>query len=286
MSAAVQQAQETPEQIIARVEARAERRLTPCGDGHMVSRIWGSGPPLVLLHGNFGSWMHWIRNVEELGRHHRVIAVDIPGFGDSAVPPEPYSFNSISQIIAAGLIEIVGEEKINLVGFSFGAATASETANTLGPRMRKLVLVSAGRNLSGVTRAPMDEFVKWRSFQTRAERNAAHRRNLEVIMIGNPARIDDLAVTIQSTNAERARLRAAPVRKDASTQMHVPNLKCGVGFIWGDRDSTIGPYLHERSQWVQKFRPDARYIFIPDGGHWVAYEQPERFNKAMLDLLR
>jgi pimeloyl-ACP methyl ester carboxylesterase len=37
---------------------------------------------------------------------------------------------------------------------------------------------------------------------------------------------------------------------------------------------------------VHKFRPDARYIFIPDGGHWVAYEQPERFNKALLELMQ
>jgi pimeloyl-ACP methyl ester carboxylesterase len=151
--------------------------------------------------------------------------------------------------------------------------------------MRRLILVSAGRNMTGITRPPMDDFIKWRNFETRAERDAAHKRNLEVIMIGNPSRIDDLAITIQRNNAERARLRAALVRKDASTQMHVPNLKCSVGFIWGDRDSTIGPYLHERSQWVQRFRPDARYYFIPDAGHWVAYEQPEAFNKAMLDLL-
>jgi len=277
---------ETPEQTIARVVASAERRLTPCGDGHMVSHIWGSGPPLVLLHGNFGSWMHWIRNVEALGRHYRVIAVDIPGFGDSDIPPEPYSFHSISGIIAAGLIEIVGDEKINLVGFSFGAATSAETANTLGERMRKLVLVSAGRNMTGITRPAMDEFVKWRGFETRAERDAAHQRNLEVIMIANPSRIDPLAITIQRTNAERARLRAAPVRKDASTQMHVPNLKCGVAFIWGERDSTIGPHLDERPAWIRKFRPDARHTIIPDAGHWAAYEQPERFNEAMIDLLR
>jgi pimeloyl-ACP methyl ester carboxylesterase len=275
---------ETPQQTIARVAAAGEKKLTPCGDGHMVSHIWGSGPPLVLLHGNFGSWMHWIRNVEELGRHFRVIAVDIPGFGESATPPEPYTRQSISEIIAAGLIEIVGDEKITLVGFSFGAATASETAHTLGPRMRKLILTSAGRNMKDIHRPPMDDFVKWRDFKTDAERNAAHRRNLEVIMIGNPARIDDLAVTIQRTNAERARLRAALLHGDTSTQNHVPNLKCPVGFIWADRDSTIGPYMHERPMWVHKYRPDARYLIIPDAGHWVAYERPEAYNKALLEL--
>ena len=51
----------------------------------------GSGPPLVLLHGGYGSWMHWIRNVGPLARQFTVIAPDMPGLGDSATPPEPWT---------------------------------------------------------------------------------------------------------------------------------------------------------------------------------------------------
>ena len=40
------------------IAAEAQRLETPCGDGSMVWRVWGSGPPLVLLHGGYGSWMH------------------------------------------------------------------------------------------------------------------------------------------------------------------------------------------------------------------------------------
>jgi len=52
----------------------------------MVWRVWGGGPPLVLLHGGTGSWMHWIRNIEELARDFTVVAPDIPGSGESASP--------------------------------------------------------------------------------------------------------------------------------------------------------------------------------------------------------
>ena len=49
---------------IERVDALSEKLETPCGNGKMVWRHWGKGPPLVLLHGGFGSWTHWIRNIE------------------------------------------------------------------------------------------------------------------------------------------------------------------------------------------------------------------------------
>ena len=39
---------------------------TPCGDGAMRWREWGRGETLVLLHGGFGSWLHWVRNIEAL----------------------------------------------------------------------------------------------------------------------------------------------------------------------------------------------------------------------------
>ena len=49
--------------LVAGVDAEGQRIETPCGDGSLVWRVWGSGPPLILLHGGYGSWTHWIRNV-------------------------------------------------------------------------------------------------------------------------------------------------------------------------------------------------------------------------------
>src|SRR5690606_94454 len=70
---------EAPAATVARIDRTAERRTTPCGDGHLVWRLWGNGPPLVLLHGAFGSWTHWLRNIPALAARFRVIAPDMPG---------------------------------------------------------------------------------------------------------------------------------------------------------------------------------------------------------------
>jgi alpha/beta hydrolase fold len=50
----------------------------------------GSGPALVLLHGMAASWQWWLENIPTLAQHHRVIAVDLPGFGQS----EPLAMTS------------------------------------------------------------------------------------------------------------------------------------------------------------------------------------------------
>ena len=62
-----------------RVLALAQRHATPCGDGEVVWHTWGTGEPLVLLHGGSGSWTHWIRNVEALAAAgRRVVVPDLP----------------------------------------------------------------------------------------------------------------------------------------------------------------------------------------------------------------
>ena len=101
--------------IVEGVAAEAQRIETPCGDGSMVWRVWGSGPPLVLLHGGYGSWMHWIRNVLVLAREFTVIAPDLPGLGESATPPEPHTAEAMAQIIVDGLATILpGRERLHL----------------------------------------------------------------------------------------------------------------------------------------------------------------------------
>jgi hypothetical protein len=73
----------------------ASRFETPCGAGTMVWHTWGQATrrpelaPLVLLHGGSGSWMHWLRNIPALAASGRwVLVPDLPGFGDSAAPPQ------------------------------------------------------------------------------------------------------------------------------------------------------------------------------------------------------
>src|SRR5260370_28393197 len=119
------------------IAAEAERIETPCGDGSMVWRIWGSGPPLILLHGGYGSWMHWVRNVLPLSRRFTVIALDLPGLGESATPPEPWTAEGLAAIVVAGLDIVLPKDVApHLAGLSFGGAVGGTVAAQLGDRLR------------------------------------------------------------------------------------------------------------------------------------------------------
>src|SRR5215471_21457722 len=119
----------------------------------MVWRIWGCGPPLVLFHGGYGSWTHWIRNVLPLARRFTVIAPDLPGLGESATPPEPWTAMGLAAIIVDGLdIVLPKATQPRLAGFSFGGVIGSNVAAQLGDRLHGFIVV--GSNGMGLVRQP------------------------------------------------------------------------------------------------------------------------------------
>src|SRR5205085_11806944 len=90
-----------PLAAVRQLDAEAVRSESPCGDGSMVWRSWGSGPALVLLHGGAGSWQHWVRTVPAFSATHRVLAPDLPGLGESADPPVQSDMAAVAAIVAA-----------------------------------------------------------------------------------------------------------------------------------------------------------------------------------------
>jgi 2-hydroxy-6-oxonona-2,4-dienedioate hydrolase len=111
-----------PEDVVAAVEADAKIIETPCGDGSLVWRRWGSGEPVVLAHGGSGSWTHWIKAIPALKQHYEVWAVDLPGLGDSAMPHHPHTPESCGKAVALGIKTLIPRERqARIVAFSFGS---------------------------------------------------------------------------------------------------------------------------------------------------------------------
>jgi pimeloyl-ACP methyl ester carboxylesterase len=266
--------------------ARAARKVrTSCGDGSMVWRVWGAGEPLVLFHGGSGSWTHWIRNIPELSRHFELWVADIPGLGDSAMPPEPWTPASVAEVVVAGLNEVFSAEtKLRLAGFSFGGNVAGVTAALLGDRVRDLTLI--GVAALGLRADPREPFAKRRSGMSPAEIAAVYRQNLAVLMFADPANIDALAVHLQAENIRRARFRSRPFAPTDGLARALANVTASVSTIWGTRDIIARPSIEARLAIMRQHHPELAVRLIEGAGHWVAYEAADRFNAAFLDLLR
>jgi pimeloyl-ACP methyl ester carboxylesterase len=103
---------------------------------------YGSGQPLVLLHGGLGSGEMFGPVLPALSEHHQVIAVDLQGHGRTADIDRPLDIRVIADDIAA-LIDHLGLTKPDVVGYSFGGGVALHTAAKYPAKVGRLVVVSA-----------------------------------------------------------------------------------------------------------------------------------------------
>lgn len=274
---------ESPEACVARIESASERLETPCGDGRMVWHKWGEGEPVVLFHGGYGSWTHWIRTIPALAARYTVYAADAPGLGDSDMPVEPPSLEGIIDAFETGLRELVPADKgMHMAGFSYGSTTAANTAARFKGRVKSLSMCASSM-LTAIGNVPRDT-IRWRSLETEEERIAAHRHNLHAMMICKPDRVDDLAVYLQSGNAPRARMRTKDI-VPGDALIRALQLLEGVPIlaIWGEGEAYYPHFLASKSEWIDANGIEMTVRTIPETGHWSAYEEPATVNAWLID---
>lgn len=274
--------------------ARATRCTTPCGSGHLVWHRWGpaGGPPVVLLHGGSGSWTHWLRNIDALAAAgHEVLVPDMPGFGDSAAPPDGQDADVLPGWLERGLQQLLDAPRaaasaggqpprpVALVGFSFGALVAGLWAQALPKRVARLVLVGAPA-LSADRLAPLD-LQRWDHLPPGDVRLAVHRHNLLQLMLAHGASATPLAVGLHAANVERDRLRRRRLMLTDALAQLLPTLACPVHGIWGALDVLYAcrlPLIGE----VLRTAPHFHGLrLLADAGHWVGFEAAGAFNAAL-----
>lgn len=269
-----------PAALVASMEARARRVETPCGSATMSWRIWGDGPPLVLLHGSKGSWLHWVRNIEALATRFRVIVPDLPGHGDSGMPAS-LDHEGLCAALEQGLGSILGDTAVDLVGFSFGGVVGGHLSAFHPERVRRLVLVGCG----GLGTPPGDTKRLPLAGTTGQARWDAVRYNLLGLMLHNPESIDALAMHQQYADGPRGKLPDAAnyVVPDKLAQI-LPRVRAPIDAIWGEFDR---PHANpaRQEQVLRQFRPNMDFRVIEDAGHWVMFERANAFNEALLELL-
>lgn len=275
------------EAAIRAVEAGATIKTSPCGDGEMMWRVFGEpgAPPLMLMHGGYGSWWHWFRNVRSLARERRVYVCDTPGLGESAPPPDRRDIDAIGRIVAEGLRSVLEERdrRVDLVGFSFGGIVGGHAAPYLPDLLHSFTMVGVGA--MGLRRARGPALERFRRDMTPAQLKSLARRNLEILMLADPRAVDDFAIHMQVTNTMRAVTKSRWVSATPALRDRLPLIEAPLAAIWGEWDWTSWPFFRERVAAVRAIRPTARIAMVPRAGHWAMYEQPEAFEKALGEVL-
>ena len=251
-------------------------------------RSFGTGMPLILLHGGAGSWHHWVKNVDPLARSFQVIAIDQPSYGDSDSVPWEMGVQPYLDRVHQAVLAIIGDApQVHIAGFSFGGFIAADLAAKLGTRCAALSMTGGagygrpeGRGFTLNSRRRMAE--RLGRNPTADEIWAMQKENLGKLMIWDHAKIDDWAVDMQVANVARTRFDSRTLSWTDGTVDRVATATCPVMIVYGDHDAAAIPPIPDRIARCRAVRPDLRAEIIPNCGHWAMYEAPEALNTLML----
>jgi pimeloyl-ACP methyl ester carboxylesterase len=251
-----------------------------------------SGKALLFVHGLSGSWQNFLENIPHFAREHRVIAVDLPGFGDSPMPDWEIGVEAYGRFVL-DLGDALGVERSTIVGNSMGGFVAAETVTKQPDRFEKLVLVSAaGISHARMRRQPAEVAARMGiatapltlRLVDRGLRRPGARRALFGGLFYSPSRLprELLWECFHHGNGRPGVLPA--VRGlvgydilDRLEDVEVPTL-----IVWGRNDHVVPP--NDAIGYGQRLR-NSRTVIFDKTGHLPMAERPVRFNRVLETFL-
>jgi pimeloyl-ACP methyl ester carboxylesterase len=252
----------------------------------------GAGPPLVFVHGLAGCWQNWLENIPHFARTHRVVAVDLPGFGESELPNEDISIPGYGRFVDA-FLGAVGVERGAIVGNSMGGFISAEVALNHPGRVEKLVLVSAaglvtvtpGRLSLAKRVAPYFHLVGARTVGRREHwvRRRGMRRMFLYGVATHPDLLQpELCFEIASGAGKDGFLDAFAAVLDYDFRDRLSDVEVPTLIVWGRQDKIVpvgGAHEYER------LIAGSRKEIFEDTGHVPMIERPHRFNALLEEFL-
>ncbi len=242
-------------------------------------RTGGDRPPLIALHGLIGSGACLVPFARSLEDAFDVVLPDARGHGRSSAPSAGYSYGDLAGDVV-GLIERLGLKAAILLGHSMGGMTAAVCASRLGSTIRAVILVDPTfisaewqrkvfeSNLANEHR----RLLKLRRSDLLAQaRTRSPRRSSEMIEFLVDARIDT------NIGAFEILTPPNPDYRELVRTIHVPIL-----LVIGDS----GVVTVDAARELQTLNPLLRYELIPDVGHGLPYDEPQRLGSVVTSFVQ
>ncbi|HLL92425.1 MAG TPA: alpha/beta hydrolase [Solirubrobacteraceae bacterium] len=255
-----------------------------------------AGQPLVFVHGLSGCWANWLEQLPVLAAEHRVITLDLPGFGYSPMPAEPISISGYARLLDRLLGEL-GIDAAALVGNSMGGFIAAELAIAFPQRVERLVLISAAGISTtahpGTLRAVptlhrleriLAASSAWLASKSEAVARRARLREAALnVIVRHPSRLPAALAAEQLRGAGKPGfMQALEAVVGYDVRERLPEIACPTLIVWGDGDRLISV---EDADVFAELIPDSRRVIFEDTGHMAMLERPAAFNALLKDFL-
>lgn len=243
----------------------------------------GHGPPLLFLHGIGGSAASWQAQLEEFSPTHRAIAWDMPGYGTSALLPEPSITN-----LAHALDHFLRTQQIErpiLVGHSIGGMIVQEFLARYPGRFASVVLYATSPAFGRKDGAWQQDFIRARLGPLDEGKTMAELAPIIVqSLVGSAAQPTGIALATACMAAvSEATYRAGVLslldfdQRENLAKIDVPCL-----LITGSEDTSAPATMMEK---MAAKIPQARFVVLPGLGHLAHMEDAALFNRTLHEFL-
>jgi len=257
----------------------------------------GAGDPVIVLHGLGATNASMVPTLAALSSGYRVLAPDLPGFGESDKPLASYDPAFFAGWLTA-FMDATGITRAHLIGNSMGGRIALETALVAPERVSKLALLAPSMAFRRFRHAvPIVKFLAPEMGALPVPLLRPHIDHGVRLLFSKPERLHaswyDAAVDeflrIFRTPRGRVALFAAArqIYLERPFGAHgfwprLAGLRAPALFVWGDRDRLVPSGF---ARHVEEALPQARSIVLPDCGHVPQFEHPERTHALVRDFL-
>ncbi len=260
-------------------------------DGPIFYREANSGPrpPLLLLHGWGGSSRYWRTTLATLGAERRILAPDLPGFGESPPMHGPATAERLAELVIA-FADAMGLTQFDLNGHSFCASVAVYVAERYPQRVRRLVLTCMSTFRSEFERRMVDQvhhvMALWMALRRpwMGERRIIYRTAASRFFYRAPK--DDAILRESFADFLKMDRRTALETAASAGEPHINQalqaVRCPTLVIGARQDKIMPP---PGTPEVARLVPDSRLLWIEQCGHLPMVERPAEYHAALRAFL-
>jgi pimeloyl-ACP methyl ester carboxylesterase len=253
----------------------------------------GEGPALILIHGSgpgASGRANFIRNIEALSKHFRVIVPDLPGFGKSDMKPVGTPIPGWWADKIVELFDHLGIEKAHFVGNSLGGAITLKIALENPSRVDRMILMGPGGGTPITSVFPTEGIKTLVGFYDGPGPSLERLKSFINQFVYDPSQITEELLAERLKAAMDPRIIAQPpmrmgpgvVLEELWRDPRMTKLPHETLIIWG-REDRVMPL--DTGFVLMKQIPRARFFVMPQCGHWAQWEHAEEFNKIVLGFL-
>lgn len=241
--------------------------------------VTGSGPDLVFVHGFTTTSGFWRHQIEDLSSEFRVLALDLPGHGDSPADPKyTHDIPYFSRILE-DLLDLNGVDKAIVVGLSMGGCVVQDFCLNNPERVRALGLV--GTTAKGFGPAVHAENVIAR-IQEIGMANAAQEVIEKSFSENTPREVIDWARREVSKTPKWVAEQAVRSLDAYDSTSRIHEIKVPTFVAVGNEDAISPP---SESEYIHSRLDDSELLVLEGTAHFPMLEKPQAFNHAFRQFL-